>query len=200
MVAKRPEGEGREATGPSATPQGAPKSHRTPVPLQTAAILLTMNHGSTNRYERRRETGLVPLRVSKTDVRMRGKGASVRTAASDSRDHVSWFDESSAPQRVRAPVLPAPRSRVPRYSERMARARITSRGRVTVPKVIRDALGLRSGDVVEFLIREGGAVEMTRSLLSLRGTLKSRMRPMSVADMDAGIAHAVAREHKRTPR
>ena len=85
----------------------------------------------------------------------------------------------------------------------MASAKITSKGQITIPKVIREALGVRSGDQVEFLVHDHGLVEIrprTRSLQSLAGTLRTPVRGVSVADMDAGIARAVSRENKRSTR
>lgn len=41
--------------------------------------------------------------------------------------------------------------------------RLTSKGQVTIPKAIRDALGLAPGDGVEFSIRGDGAVTMEKA-------------------------------------
>jgi AbrB family looped-hinge helix DNA binding protein len=85
----------------------------------------------------------------------------------------------------------------------MASAKVTSKGQITIPKVIRDALGLETGDQVEFLVHDQGLVEIrprTRSLQSLAGTLRTSVRGAAVADMDAGIGRAVSREHKRSSR
>jgi AbrB family looped-hinge helix DNA binding protein len=35
---------------------------------------------------------------------------------------------------------------------------ISSKGQITVPKAVRDALGLKSGDAVEFVVRDGQAL------------------------------------------
>jgi AbrB family looped-hinge helix DNA binding protein len=35
---------------------------------------------------------------------------------------------------------------------------ISSKGQITVPKAVREALGLKSGDAVEFVVREGQVV------------------------------------------
>ena len=37
-------------------------------------------------------------------------------------------------------------------------ARLTSKGQLTIPKDVRDALGLRTGDQVTFRVQAGGAV------------------------------------------
>ena len=37
-------------------------------------------------------------------------------------------------------------------------ATISSKGQITVPKAVRDALGLKSGDAVDFVLRDGQAI------------------------------------------
>ena len=45
------------------------------------------------------------------------------------------------------------------------RARLTNQGQITVPKSVRDALGLRPGDDIEFVPRDDGfAIEARRRL------------------------------------
>ncbi len=83
----------------------------------------------------------------------------------------------------------------------MESAKITSKGQITIPKLVRDTLGVRSGDRVHFVIRTDGVVEMfprTRDLLSLAGMLKSKESGVSVKDMDAAIGEAVAVEFERS--
>jgi AbrB family looped-hinge helix DNA binding protein len=43
---------------------------------------------------------------------------------------------------------------------------VTSKGRVTIPKEIRDALGWKGGEQIEFRLREGGIVEMSSASAS----------------------------------
>jgi AbrB family looped-hinge helix DNA binding protein len=51
-------------------------------------------------------------------------------------------------------------------------ARVTSKGQVTVPKAVRDALGIREGDSVVFRIDGDRAVlARTPDLLSLAGSI-----------------------------
>ena len=52
------------------------------------------------------------------------------------------------------------------------RARLTSQGQITVPKAVRDALGARPGDEIEFVPREGELlveVRPRRSVLDFAG-------------------------------
>jgi len=37
----------------------------------------------------------------------------------------------------------------------MAKAKVTSKGQITIPKEVRERLGLRPGDEVEFLVEKG---------------------------------------------
>jgi AbrB family looped-hinge helix DNA binding protein len=79
----------------------------------------------------------------------------------------------------------------------MPASKITAKGQITIPKSIRDALGVDTGDRVEFVVRADGVVEMiarTRPLLSLAGILGVRRLGLSVEDMDAAIAEQVAAE------
>jgi antitoxin PrlF len=53
------------------------------------------------------------------------------------------------------------------------RARITSKGQVTIPKSVRDALDLREGDELVFRVEESRAViGKTPDLLALAGSVK----------------------------
>jgi AbrB family looped-hinge helix DNA binding protein len=53
------------------------------------------------------------------------------------------------------------------------RARITSRGRITIPETVRDALELREGDQVVFRVIEGNRAILARTpnLLELAGSV-----------------------------
>lgn len=51
-------------------------------------------------------------------------------------------------------------------------AKITSKGQVTVPKVVRDALGIREGDAVVFRVEGNRAVlARTPDFLALAGSI-----------------------------
>ncbi len=51
-------------------------------------------------------------------------------------------------------------------------ARVTSKGQVTVPKEVRDALGIREGDQIVFRVEENRAVvARTPDLLDLAGAV-----------------------------
>jgi antitoxin PrlF len=73
----------------------------------------------------------------------------------------------------------------------MAEATVTSKGQVTIPKAVRDALGLQTGDRVDFVESEEGfvIVPAKRDLRTLRGVFKDRRKkPLSTEEMNAVIA------------
>jgi len=73
----------------------------------------------------------------------------------------------------------------------MSEATLTSNGQVAIPKPVRDALGLETGDRIEFVGTEQGflVVPAKRELRSLRGMFKGRRRkPVSIEEMKATIA------------
>lgn len=82
----------------------------------------------------------------------------------------------------------------------MATATVTSKGQMTLPKDVRDDLGLRPGDKVEFIKRDGRYVIMPRnvSVASLSGILgKSPVGPMSIEEEEEAYAAALAADDER---
>jgi AbrB family looped-hinge helix DNA binding protein len=76
-------------------------------------------------------------------------------------------------------------------------ATLTSKGQVTIPKAVRDALKLRTGDRLDFRVAEDGAVTMvpvTRPVAALKGMLPKPKRTRSLEEMDASIARGSARK------
>jgi AbrB family looped-hinge helix DNA binding protein len=72
----------------------------------------------------------------------------------------------------------------------MAAARVTSKGQITVPKRIRERLGVRPGDRIVFRERDDGSVVVeaeTVDLLGLRGAVKPRRRGISLEKMEEAI-------------
>ena len=72
----------------------------------------------------------------------------------------------------------------------MPNATVTSKGQITIPKAVRDELGLREGDRVAFRILDDGRVVVepeTVDLLQLRGILKPQCKGVTLADMDQAI-------------
>lgn len=74
----------------------------------------------------------------------------------------------------------------------MASATVTSKGQITIPKRVRQALRLGPGDQVEFLIGKDGKVSVRSGkadVTELKGLLHRRgRRVVSLAEMDRAIA------------
>lgn len=76
----------------------------------------------------------------------------------------------------------------------MASSAMSSKGQITVPQEIREALRLQKGDRVSFRMRKDGVVELipeSLDLMSLQGMLKPRRKGVSLADMEEAIADGV---------
>lgn len=72
----------------------------------------------------------------------------------------------------------------------MPTSTLTSRGQTTIPKAIREALGLQPGDRVEFLVEEGQVVlrRATADITELDGLLdRSGRDPVSLDEMDKAV-------------
>ncbi len=68
---------------------------------------------------------------------------------------------------------------------------ITVKGQATIPKAIRDHLGLKPGDRVKFFVHPDGSVVLLpkRPASALRGILKSRRkRPVTIEEMKEASA------------
>jgi AbrB family looped-hinge helix DNA binding protein len=71
----------------------------------------------------------------------------------------------------------------------MSTATLTSKGQITVPKSVRERLGLGAGDRVEFVETEGGFMlrTATRDIRSLKGLLPRPKQPVTVEAMNSAI-------------
>jgi len=78
-------------------------------------------------------------------------------------------------------------------------ATLTSKGQATIPKAIREHLGLKPGGRVKFFIHPDGTVVILPKLpaSALRGFLKHRGPPVSIEQMDQAIAEAAAGKKRR---
>ncbi|MFZ0294126.1 MAG: AbrB/MazE/SpoVT family DNA-binding domain-containing protein [Candidatus Sulfotelmatobacter sp.] len=79
----------------------------------------------------------------------------------------------------------------------MAAATLTSKGQITIPVQVRTALGVDSGDRIEFVEIEKGQfaiIAATRSVRELNGLLHRKERkPVSIEEMNAAIAKGASR-------
>jgi len=77
---------------------------------------------------------------------------------------------------------------------------LTSKGQITVPKRVREALALRTGDRVGFEQRADGSVVLVprnADVRALKGIVKRPGKPVSLDDMDAAIHDGVVERVKR---
>ena len=75
---------------------------------------------------------------------------------------------------------------------------ITAKGQTTIPKEIRDHLGLEAGDRVKYFVQPDGHVVMLPKLpiTALRGMLaRPGQRAASIEEMDAAIAEGVVKRY-----
>jgi AbrB family looped-hinge helix DNA binding protein len=73
----------------------------------------------------------------------------------------------------------------------MATATVTSKGQVTIPITVRSALGLESGDRLEFVEVERGRFEIvaaSSSIRSLKGKISKPKKPVSIEEMNRIVA------------
>lgn len=79
----------------------------------------------------------------------------------------------------------------------MAAATLTSKGQTTIPKEIRDFLGISPGDKLDFVVESDGRVILRPATLDvrrLRGMLKrSGRKADTLEEMDKAVAASVAR-------
>jgi AbrB family looped-hinge helix DNA binding protein len=78
----------------------------------------------------------------------------------------------------------------------MATATVTSKGQITIPAQVRNALGLEAGDRVEFVEQGKGQfaiVAATRSVQELKGRFQGkRSKAVTIEEMNAAIAKRAA--------
>jgi AbrB family looped-hinge helix DNA binding protein len=70
-------------------------------------------------------------------------------------------------------------------------ATLTTKGQVTLPKELRDALGLQPGDKLDFVLHDDHLLEvipMKQPARKLRGLLPKPARAVSVEQMNTAIA------------
>lgn len=78
----------------------------------------------------------------------------------------------------------------------MPTAVLTSKGQITIPKSVRDSLGVETGDRVEFVELERGVytvVAATRDIRDLKGVIPKPAKPVSVEDMNRAVRRHAGR-------
>ena len=77
----------------------------------------------------------------------------------------------------------------------MSAATITAKGQVTIPAVVRSALGVGVGDRLEFVEVAKGRFEIvaaTQSVKALKGLIPRPAQPVSIEAMNDAIAELAA--------
>lgn len=80
---------------------------------------------------------------------------------------------------------------------------ITVKGQATIPKAVREHLGLKPGDRIKFFVHPDGTVVLLpkRPAAAMRGMLKARRRPVTIEAMHeaaaAGATDGAARRKRR---
>ncbi|OPA92749.1 AbrB family transcriptional regulator [Pseudomonas fluorescens] len=73
----------------------------------------------------------------------------------------------------------------------MATATLTSKGQITIPVQVRTALGLETGDRVEFVEMEEGRfsiIAASKTVQDLKGLIRKPAEAVSIDDMNRAIA------------
>lgn len=79
----------------------------------------------------------------------------------------------------------------------MSKATLTSKGQITIPKVVRERLGVEAGDRLEFVEQESGVYKViaaTRDVRHLKGLVPKPRRPVSVEEMKAAVRRSRSRK------
>ena len=82
----------------------------------------------------------------------------------------------------------------------MALTTLTNKGQVTIPKAVRDSLGLHPGDKLEFVVTQSGEAlfrPVTKRVDDVFGRLyRSGRKPVSIEKMDAVIRQKMKAKFK----
>lgn len=84
----------------------------------------------------------------------------------------------------------------------MATATLTSKGQLTIPLAVRQRLGLKTGDRIDFVFAADGSITLLPVRIpfeNLRGILRSPAgrAPLTLDDMDRAIARQVRLRWRR---
>lgn len=77
----------------------------------------------------------------------------------------------------------------------MLESAVTKKGQTTLPKPVRESLGVRAGDRVRYVILEGEVrILPVRPIHRLFGALQYEGRPVTVEQMDEAVAEGACQE------
>lgn len=77
----------------------------------------------------------------------------------------------------------------------MPTSTVTTKGQITLPRDVRETLGLNAGDKVDFVEVEGGfkLVPLRKDVRALKGRFAGRVeQPVTIDEMEDAIAQAAA--------
>ena len=83
----------------------------------------------------------------------------------------------------------------------MPEAKLTSKGQLVLPKMVREHLAVKVGDRVSFVIHPDGEVVVraaTRDVRTLAGFLAPAPRAVSLDEMDQAVRDAAAERDQRS--
>lgn len=77
----------------------------------------------------------------------------------------------------------------------MLESAVTKKGQTTLPKRVRESLGVRAGDRVRYVILEGEVrILPVRPIHRLFGALQHEGPPVTIEQMDEAVAEGACRE------
>ena len=77
----------------------------------------------------------------------------------------------------------------------MLESSVTKKGQTTLPKPVRDALGVQAGDRVRYVVLDGEVrILPVRPIHRLFGALKHDGRPVTAKEMERAVADAASEE------
>ena len=81
----------------------------------------------------------------------------------------------------------------------MSASTVTRKGQVTIPKTIRDRLGIKEGEKVFFVVRGGEVVlkVLRGNILDLKGSVKPSARPEDFESVRRSVKQAVSKKVAR---
>ncbi len=77
----------------------------------------------------------------------------------------------------------------------MLESAVTKKGQTTLPKPVRESLGVRAGDRVRYVILKGEVrILPVRPIHRLFGALQHEGQPVTIEQMDEAVAEGACRE------
>lgn len=96
------------------------------------------------------------------------------------------------------------RKEMAKGKEMTVTAKLTSKGQITIPKAIREAIGIREGDEVVFTPQADGSIRMTARTFTVDQSFgmlrRPGQRPLTLEEMDDAIAEGAMARAGLTPR